>query len=119
MHLASARNCFGNFSTKLVSLRQCKLLGMSDLAVQLDAAESDRMRTASEEPAHVADNSAAPQTGRHSRSVRLIIICGILLIGAVIAVLNHPQLNHQMQVEQGIFSDEAAELLRNFFRERR
>jgi PAS domain S-box/PAS domain S-box/PAS domain S-box/diguanylate cyclase (GGDEF) domain len=59
---------------------------MSDLAVQLDAAESDRMRTASEEPAHVADNSAAPQTGRHSRSVRLIIICGILLIGAVIAV---------------------------------
>ena len=39
--------------------------------------------------------------------------------GSVLAVLNHPQLNHQMQVEQGILADEAAELLRNFFRERR
>jgi tRNA(adenine34) deaminase len=34
-------------------------------------------------------------------------------------VLNHPQLNHQMQVEQGILGEEAAELLRSFFRERR
>jgi tRNA(adenine34) deaminase len=39
--------------------------------------------------------------------------------GSVLAVLNHPQLNHQMQAEQGILADEAAELLRNFFRERR
>ena len=39
--------------------------------------------------------------------------------GSVLAVLNHPQLNHQMEVEQGILADEAAELLRNFFRERR
>jgi tRNA(adenine34) deaminase len=39
--------------------------------------------------------------------------------GSVLAVLNHPQLNHQMQVEQGILGEEAAELLRNFFRERR
>jgi tRNA(adenine34) deaminase len=39
--------------------------------------------------------------------------------GSVLAVINHPQLNHQMQVEQGILADEAAELLRNFFRERR
>ena len=39
--------------------------------------------------------------------------------GSVLTVLNHPQLNHQMQVEQGILADEAAELLRNFFRERR
>jgi tRNA(adenine34) deaminase len=39
--------------------------------------------------------------------------------GSVLAVLNHPQLNHQMQVEQGILSDESAELLRSFFRERR
>jgi tRNA(adenine34) deaminase len=28
-------------------------------------------------------------------------------------------LNHQMQVEQGIRTEEAAELLRSFFRERR
>lgn len=39
--------------------------------------------------------------------------------GSVLAVLNHPQLNHQMRVEQGILADEAAELLRSFFRERR
>jgi tRNA(adenine34) deaminase len=40
-------------------------------------------------------------------------------VGSVLSVLNHPQLNHQMQVEQGILGDEAAELLRSFFRERR
>ena len=40
-------------------------------------------------------------------------------VGSVLAVLNHPQLNHQMQVEQGILADESAELLRSFFRDRR
>ena len=39
--------------------------------------------------------------------------------GSVLAVLNHPQLNHQMKVEQGILADEASDLLRHFFRERR
>ena len=39
--------------------------------------------------------------------------------GSVLSVVNHPQLNHQMQVEQGVLADEAAELLRGFFRERR
>jgi len=39
--------------------------------------------------------------------------------GSVLSVLNHPQLNHQMQVEQGIGAEESAELLRSFFRERR
>jgi tRNA(adenine34) deaminase len=39
--------------------------------------------------------------------------------GSVLAVLNHPQLNHKIQVEQGIAAEESAELLRNFFRERR
>jgi tRNA(adenine34) deaminase len=39
--------------------------------------------------------------------------------GSVLSVLNHPKLNHQIQVEQGILADESAELLRNFFRERR
>ena len=39
--------------------------------------------------------------------------------GSVLSVLNHPQLNHQIQVEQGIGAEESAELLRNFFRERR
>lgn len=39
--------------------------------------------------------------------------------GSVLSVLNHPQLNHLMDVEQGILAEESAELLRNFFRERR
>ena len=39
--------------------------------------------------------------------------------GSVLSVLNHPQLNHQMQVEQGIAAEESSELLRSFFRERR
>jgi tRNA(adenine34) deaminase len=39
--------------------------------------------------------------------------------GSVLAVLNHPRLNHQMLVEQGILADESGELLRSFFRERR
>jgi len=39
--------------------------------------------------------------------------------GSVLNVLNHPQLNHQMQLEQGIAMEEAAEMLRAFFRERR
>ena len=39
--------------------------------------------------------------------------------GSVLRVLNHPQLNHKMQVEQGIGAAESAELLRGFFRERR
>ncbi|MGA8668782.1 MAG: tRNA adenosine(34) deaminase TadA [Terracidiphilus sp.] len=39
--------------------------------------------------------------------------------GSVLSVLNHPQLNHKMSVEQGILAEESGELLRSFFRERR
>jgi tRNA(adenine34) deaminase len=39
--------------------------------------------------------------------------------GSVISLINHPRLNHQMQVEQGILADESSELLKGFFRERR
>jgi tRNA(adenine34) deaminase len=39
--------------------------------------------------------------------------------GSVLGVLNHPQLNHKMEILKGILADESAELLRNFFRERR
>ena len=39
--------------------------------------------------------------------------------GSVLEVLNHPKLNHQMLVEQGILVEESADLLRSFFRERR
>ncbi|MGA3135062.1 MAG: tRNA adenosine(34) deaminase TadA [Terracidiphilus sp.] len=58
----------------------------------------------------------------HARLDRLVFAAADPKTGAagsVLAVLNHPQLNHQMQVEQGIAADESAELLRSFFRERR
>ena len=58
----------------------------------------------------------------HARLDRLVFAAADPKAGAcgsVLSVLNHPQLNHQMQVEQGILADEASELLRGFFRERR
>jgi tRNA(adenine34) deaminase len=58
----------------------------------------------------------------HARLDRLVFAAGDPKAGAagsVLSVLNHPQLNHQMQVEQGILAEESAELLRSFFRERR
>ena len=58
----------------------------------------------------------------HARLDRLVFAAADPKAGAagsVLSVLNHPQLNHKMQVEQGIGADESAELLRGFFRERR
>ena len=58
----------------------------------------------------------------HARLDRLVFAASDPKAGAagsVLGVLNHPQLNHQMQVEQGILAEESAELLRRFFRERR
>jgi len=56
----------------------------------------------------------------HARLARLVFAAADPKAGAagsVLAVLNHPQLNHQ--VEQGILAEESAELLKSFFRERR
>jgi tRNA(adenine34) deaminase len=39
--------------------------------------------------------------------------------GSVLEVLNHPQLNHHMQVVRGTLSEASAGLLREFFRQRR
>jgi tRNA(adenine34) deaminase len=58
----------------------------------------------------------------HARLDRLVFAAADPKAGAagsVLSVLNHPQLNHQMLVEQGILADESAELLWSFFRERR
>lgn len=58
----------------------------------------------------------------HARLDRLVFAAADPKAGAcgsVLDVLNHPRLNHQMQVEQGILVEEAAELLRGFFKERR
>jgi len=58
----------------------------------------------------------------HARLDRLVFAAADPKAGAagsVLAVLNHPQLNHQMQAEQGILAEESSDLLRSFFRQRR
>jgi len=58
----------------------------------------------------------------HSRLAKLVYAADDPKAGAcgsVLSVVNHPQLNHQMTVESGICAEEAAGLLRGFFRERR
>lgn len=58
----------------------------------------------------------------HARLTRLIYAANDPKAGAagsVLAVLNHPQLNHQMAVDTGVLGEEAGALLRDFFRERR
>jgi tRNA(adenine34) deaminase len=55
----------------------------------------------------------------HARIDRLVFAAADPKAGAcgsVLSVLNHHQLNHQIQLEQGIAAQESAELLRNFFR---
>ena len=39
--------------------------------------------------------------------------------GSVMQVLNHPRLNHQMEVRKGVLAGRSAELLQTFFRQRR
>ncbi len=59
------------------------LLCMSDLGAQLNATGS--RQTAPEEPAPVADDSGAAKVAWGFQPVRLIVIGGLILIGAVIA----------------------------------
>uniref|UniRef100_A0A7V4XSL9 tRNA-specific adenosine deaminase n=1 Tax=Acidobacterium capsulatum TaxID=33075 RepID=A0A7V4XSL9_9BACT len=39
--------------------------------------------------------------------------------GSVLAVVNHPQLNHQMEITGGVLAEECSIMLREFFRARR
>ena len=39
--------------------------------------------------------------------------------GSVLQVINHPSLNHQMEVTAGVLSGKCSEILRDFFRQRR
>jgi tRNA(adenine34) deaminase len=58
----------------------------------------------------------------HARLSRLVYAASDPKAGAVasvLQVLNHPRLNHQMAVEPGVLGDEAGELLKEFFRQRR
>ncbi len=40
-------------------------------------------------------------------------------VGSALSVINHEKLNHQMIVETGLLADEASELLKSFFKDRR
>lgn len=39
--------------------------------------------------------------------------------GSVLSVMNHPQLNHKLEVVSGLLADECSAMLTNFFRARR
>src|SRR5215831_1874461 len=39
--------------------------------------------------------------------------------GSVMAVLNHPKLNHQMEVTSGVLAEQSSEILTSFFKTRR
>ena len=58
----------------------------------------------------------------HARIKRLVYGADDPKAGAVhsvMQVLNHPQLNHQMEVRGGVLAGRSAELLQEFFRSRR
>ncbi len=58
----------------------------------------------------------------HARIKRLIYGAADAKAGAVQSVLeiiNHPQLNHRMEVRQGVLAGRCAEMLQAFFREKR
>ncbi|HWC16624.1 MAG TPA: tRNA adenosine(34) deaminase TadA [Terriglobales bacterium] len=58
----------------------------------------------------------------HARLKRLV--CGAKdpkagAVESVLAVLNHPRLNHQMEVTHGVLEQQCSQTLREFFRSRR
>jgi tRNA(adenine34) deaminase len=58
----------------------------------------------------------------HARIARLVYAASDPKAGAcgsVLAVMNHPQLNHRVEVVSNILADECSALLTNFFRARR
>ena len=58
----------------------------------------------------------------HARIARLVYAASDPKAGAcgsVLSVLNHPQLNHTVEVVSGLLSEECGALLTNFFRARR
>lgn len=58
----------------------------------------------------------------HARLKRLVYGARDPKAGAVesvIPVLNHPKLNHQMEITGGVLEEECSQMLRNFFRAKR
>jgi tRNA(adenine34) deaminase len=58
----------------------------------------------------------------HARVARLVFAAADPKTGAcgsVLSVMNHPNLNHRVEVASGLLADECGQLLTNFFRNRR
>jgi tRNA(adenine34) deaminase len=58
----------------------------------------------------------------HARIARLVYGAADPKAGAVSSVLqviNHPRLNHKMEITSGVLADQCAELLQDFFRKKR
>jgi tRNA(Arg) A34 adenosine deaminase TadA len=58
----------------------------------------------------------------HARIARLVYAAPDPKAGAcgsVLSVMNHPQLNHKVEVTSGLLSEECGQMLTNFFLERR
>ena len=58
----------------------------------------------------------------HARVTRLVYAAPDPKAGAcgsVLGVMNHPHLNHHVEVSSGLLADECGELLTTFFRARR
>jgi tRNA(adenine34) deaminase len=58
----------------------------------------------------------------HARIARLVYAAPDPKAGAcgsVLAIMNHPQLNHKVEVSSGLLAEECSSLLTNFFRARR
>jgi tRNA(adenine34) deaminase len=58
----------------------------------------------------------------HARIRRLVYGADDAKAGAVhsvMQVLNHPRLNHRMEIKRGVLAGRCAEMLQSFFRERR
>ena len=58
----------------------------------------------------------------HARIARLVYGAGDPKAGAagsVIQVINHPRLNHRMEVTAGVLADQCSEILQDFFRRKR
>jgi tRNA(adenine34) deaminase len=58
----------------------------------------------------------------HSRIARLVFATPDPKAGAagtVLSVINHPRLNHSVEISSGIHAEESSALLRDFFRSRR
>lgn len=58
----------------------------------------------------------------HARIARLVYGAGDPKAGAagsVLQVINHPRLNHQMEITAGVLADRCSEILQDFFRRKR